>query len=98
MNQMEWAVPIDYQDELGNSMLHVAAQNGNKRLIKMLLRRGVQINAANLQGQTALHYAFGYGYEDVGEYLVKRGANDAIRNKDGLTCYEGLGSRELALL
>ncbi len=98
MNQMDWAVPIDYQDELGNSLIHVAAQNGNKRLIKVLLRRGAQINSANLSGQTPLHYCYGYGYEDVGAYLVKRGADDSIRNKDGLSCYEGLGARELALL
>jgi hypothetical protein len=98
MNQMEWAVPIDYQDGLGNSLIHVAAQNGNKRLIKLILRRGGDPNAANLSGQTPLHYCFGYGYDDVGDYLIKRGADDSIRNKDGLTCYEGLGARELSLL
>lgn len=98
INQPEWSVPIDYQDELGNSLLHVAAQNGNKRLVKLCLRRGAQLNLQNLHGQTALHYAYGYGYDECGDYLVKRGADDSIRNKDGLTCYEGLGARELALL
>lgn len=98
INQLEWAVPIDYQDSLGNSLIHVAAQNGNKRLIKLILRRGGEANAANLSGQTPLHYLFGYGYDEVGNYLIKRGADDSIRNKDGLTCYEGLGARELSLL
>jgi hypothetical protein len=45
-----------------------------------------------------LHFAFGYGYTEAGEYLVKKGADDSIRNKDGLTCYEGLGGHELNLL
>lgn len=98
LNQPDWNVPIDYQDDLGNSLLHIASQNGNKRLVKLCLRRGASLDLANLQGQTALHYAFGYGYADVGEYLVKKGCNDSVRNKDGLTCYEGLGARELSHL
>jgi hypothetical protein len=98
LNQPDWNVPVDYQDEQGNSLLHVAAQNGAKRIAKLCLRRGANINMGNLQGQTPLHYAYGYGFADLGEYLIKRGANDSLRNKDGLTCYEGLGARELSHL
>ena len=98
INQPDWAVPIDYQDDQGNALVHIAAQNGSKRLVKLCLRRGASLNLQNLNGQTALHFAFGYGYTDVGDYLVSKGADDSIRNKDGLTCYEGLEGRELALL
>ena len=98
LNQADWNVPIDYQDEQGNTILHIGSQNGSKRLIKLCLRRGAYLDVQNLNGQTALHFAFGYGYTDVGEYLVGKGANDSILNKDNLTCYEGLGARELALL
>lgn len=98
INQPDWAVPIDYQDDQGNALVHIAAQNGSKRLIKLCLRRGASLNLQNLNGQTALHFAYSYGYSDVGDYLVSKGADDSIRNKDGLTCYEGLGARELALL
>jgi hypothetical protein len=98
VNQPDWNVPVDYQNDMGNTLLHVVAQNGNKRLVKLSLRRGADLNVANLTGQTALHFAFGYGYDEVGEYLVKKGADDSIRNADGLTCYEGLGGHELNLL
>lgn len=98
INQPDWTLPIDYQDDQGDTLLHIAAQNGNKRMIKIFMRRGISLDTQNLQGQTALHYLYGYGYADVGDYLVKKGANDAIKNKDGLTCYEGLGARELSLL
>ena len=98
INQPDWSVPIDFQDEQGNALLHVACQNGSKRLVKLCLRRGASLDIQNLNGQTPLHFAFGYGYTDVGDYLVSKGADDSIRNKDGLTCYEGLGARELALL
>lgn len=98
INQPDWAVPVDFQDDQGNALLHVAAQNGSKRLVKLCLRRGASLDLQNLTGQTALHFAYGYDYKDLGQYLVDKGANDAIRNKDGLTCYEGLGARELAML
>lgn len=89
VNQPDWNVPVDYQDDMGNTLLHVVTQNGNRRLVKLCLRRGANLNSQNLTGQTPLHFAFGYGYVQVGEYLVKKGADDSIRNKDGLTCYEG---------
>ena len=98
LNQPDWSVPIEYQDEQGNTLLHIAAQNGSKRLIKLALRRGAAMDAQNLNGQTALHFAYGYGYTTVGDYMVSKGADDTIRNKDDLTCYEGLGADELALL
>ncbi len=98
VNQPDWNVPVDYQNDMGNTLLHIVAQNGNKRLVKLCMRRGADLNAQNLTGQTALHFAFGYGYTEVGDYLVKKGADDSIRNKDGLTCYEGLGGAELNLL
>jgi hypothetical protein len=98
VNQPDWNVPIDFQDDQGNTLLHIAAQNGAKRLVKLCLRRGADLNAQNLNGQTALHFAFGYGYNEVGEYLVSKGADDSIVNRDKLTCYEGLGARELSLL
>jgi ankyrin repeat protein len=98
LNQADWNVPIDYQDEQGNTILHIAAQNGSKRLVKLCLKRGAYLDIQNLNGQTALHFAFGYGYNDLGDYIVEKGANNSILNKDGLTCYEGLGSRELELL
>ena len=92
MNHPDWSLSMDYQDDTGNSLLHIAAQNGNKRMVKLCLRRGADLNAQNLSGQTPLHFTYSYGYAEVGEYLVQKGADDSIRNKDGLTCYEGLSA------
>lgn len=92
MNHPDWNLPIDYQDDTGNSLIHIAAQNGNKRMIKLCLKRGADVNAQNLNGQTPLHFAYSYGYNEVGEYMISKGADDTIRNKDGLTCYEGLSN------
>lgn len=44
-------MPIDYQNELGVTVLHIAAQNGNKRIAKLCLRRGADVNKQNNNGQ-----------------------------------------------
>merc|ERR1712031_40819 len=37
-------VPVDTADEHGNSLLHLAVQQGKKRITKFLMRRGAKIN------------------------------------------------------
>lgn len=48
-------MPIDYQNELGVTLLHVAAQNGNKRIAKLCLRKGADVNKCNNNGQVSSH-------------------------------------------
>lgn len=98
MDQSDWEVPINYVDDQGRTLLHIVAQNGNKRLVKLCLRRGISINAQTLTGQSALHYAFGFGFAALGEYMISKGADDSIRNSAGLTCYEGLESKHVNFL
>ena len=82
--------PINSKDGLGNTLLSVAAQNGNKRISKLCLRNGSEINTQNLNGQSLLHYCIAYGFESLAEYFMQKGADDSLVNADGLTCYEGL--------
>ena len=83
---------IDSEDERGNTLLLIAAQNSNLELIKMLLLRGANVNHQNASGNTALHFALAFDQEGViGEYLIERGADDSIENVDGLTPYDGVG-------
>lgn len=89
---LDLGVKITEADENGNTLLIIAAQQGSKRIVKFLLRRGADINAQNLLGNTALHFCFQYSFNDLAEYLISKGANDSLLNKDGLTCYEGLNA------
>jgi hypothetical protein len=95
MNSPDFNLPIDFQDDAGNTLLLIAAQNGNKRIAKLLLRRGASINKQNMAGQTVLHYAQGYGFSDLFDYFMSKGADDTIKNADGLTCYEGLDMNDV---
>jgi len=89
---------VEVQDEFGNTLLHHATQNGSKRMVKACLRRGACVNAQNYLGQTPLHFAFGFGYNELGDYLISKGADATLRNKDGLTCFEGMSVAELEKL
>ncbi len=83
--------PIDAEDEKGNTLLLIACQNRNKRLVEMLLLRGASINHQNALGNTALHYAIAFDTDGVlGEYLIEHGADDTIENINGLSPYDGV--------
>ena len=64
-------------DAHGNTMLLVAAQNGLKRICKLLLRRGAaDVRVVNAQGKGVLHYCQLYGHVQLGEYLRGKGAEE----------------------
>lgn len=88
---LDRGIPLNVRDEYGNTLLIIACQNGNKKVAKLVLRRGADINARNHKGNTPLHYCFHYGYGDtLGQYLMSKGANSSIRNNAGLPCWDGI--------
>jgi ankyrin repeat protein len=53
--------------------------------IKLCLDAGVDINAADSRGQTALHGAALWGFDDVVQFLVDHGAKLDIKDRQGRT-------------
>jgi hypothetical protein len=53
--------------------------------IKLLLARGLDINAADKRGRTALHGAALQGYDDVVRFLAEHGARLDVKDKQGFT-------------
>ena len=85
--------PIDAEDERGNTLLLIAAQNCNKRLLEMLIIRGSNVNHQNALGNTALHFALAFDATGtLGEYLIEHGADDTIENVQGMSPYDGVAS------
>ncbi|OWZ24204.1 hypothetical protein PHMEG_000816 [Phytophthora megakarya] len=83
--------PIDSEDDKGNTLLLLACQNVNKKMVELLVTRRANVNHRNTQGNTPLHFAMAYDGEGaLGEYLISHGADDTIENNGGLTPYDGL--------
>jgi ankyrin repeat protein len=55
---------------------------------------GVDINAQNRNGNTALHYAYAYKFSQLSEILIQYGADSVITNNEGLVPSQGLGQIE----
>lgn len=64
--------------------LHEAVKENNLSKIKELISKpGIEINEQNNNGKTALYIAFVKGFDDITTYLLEKGADPNIRNKDG---------------
>ncbi|XP_052426857.1 caskin-2 isoform X3 [Carassius gibelio] len=62
-----------------NTPLHLAARNGHKDIIRLLLKAGIDINRTTKSG-TALHEAALYGKTEVVQLLLDAGIDVNIRN------------------
>ncbi len=93
---LEFGIDPNSRDKFGNTLLIVGAQNGNKAIVKMALRFGAQINMTNCLGNSPLHFCYEYGYLDLAEYLIRKGANPEISNIKGFFCKEGIGKKQSA--
>merc|ERR1740121_3454164 len=82
------------RDEHGNNLLHIACQNNNRRIAKLLLKNGISVNEQNTRGNTPLHYCSQYGFMQLADYLISHGADDGIPNHLGLMPPQGIGRTE----
>lgn len=82
----------------GNTPIHIAAQNGHNEIVKLLISKGVTVDALNGKGNTALHMAIGYDYYDAAKMLMDAGAKPDIINEAGFPASRGLeGDKTLGL-
>ena len=67
-------------------------------VMKVLVEKGADVNAANDVGMTAAHYAVQRGSERLIEYLASKGARFDIKNKQGRTAADLARGRTAALI
>lgn len=86
-------------DKNGNRAVHIAAQNGNLRLLELLISKKCKVNAQNNKGQTALHMAIEYDYYPCVKKLLESGADPEVTNQDGHPAKLGIdGGKVLAMV
>ncbi|KKO99476.1 hypothetical protein THAR02_08415 [Trichoderma harzianum] len=66
-------------------LLRIAAQNGHKAMVQLLLDEGLGLESRDKEGNTPLQYAAANGHEAVVKLLLQKGANLNIKNKNGDT-------------
>ena len=62
-----------------------AAMRGNQEAVRSLLDRKADVNAPQLDGTTALHWAVEADDLELADLLILRGANVSAANRDGAT-------------
>jgi hypothetical protein len=67
--------PLDSIESDESSLLHVAARGGNPHLVKLLIDRGLGVNAANKIYMTPLHIAAAWNRGEAAEALIAGGAD-----------------------
>ena len=82
---------VDIKDGDGETPLFVAAQNGDIRMLKVLIEAGANVNPVAKDGWTALMMAARDGHYESTEMLLKAGANLCLgRDMFGRTCIDML--------
>ena len=62
-----------------------AASKGNTSRVKLLLEKGIQVNAVDGKGRTALFRAVEKGHVNTVRVLLEAGADSSIKNNKGRT-------------
>ncbi|KAK4046694.1 SPT3 Dosage dependent suppressor of Ty-induced promoter mutations-like protein [Microbotryomycetes sp. JL201] len=77
--------PISHANGQRHSLLHLATVLGFHRLAQFLIARGIEVDAADRNGFTPLHFAALYGRVAITRLLLEAGADSSRRNLAGRT-------------
>ena len=83
----------------GNTVIHLAAQNGHRHTVELLLSRAdlaCDLDAQNKGGQTALHMAVAYDYVWIARALCTAGAGTGLVNEEGHASGTGIDGDKAA--
>ncbi len=83
----EYKPDLTIQDNEGNTLLHLAARNGNDLVLQVLLAHGAHIDGQNTNGDTPLYLAIRAGRTAIVRQLLQAGAHVNIRNHQGLSAW-----------
>lgn len=72
---LDAGVPVDLNNEAGDTLVMLAAYHGHPRTVRMLVGKGADVNRPNEKGQTPLAGAVFKGEDEVVRELVEGGAD-----------------------
>jgi ankyrin repeat protein len=66
---------LDLTLQTNYTALHIASENGHSSIVKMLLRKGIDVNSKDRYGNTPIMLAHENGKADIVSLLLSKGAN-----------------------
>ena len=85
VQQKSTQAPLRQADPASEDLLRQAAYEGNEKNVEALLGMGVNVNAADAEGRTALVFAAFNGHSKILLELLEAGANAELRDAMGRT-------------
>ena len=79
---------LTYQNENGNTYLHLAVIQQNIKLVQELIDKGIFIDIQNNDGNTALHLSYYINNIEIIKLLINNNIDFGIKNKKGLIAEE----------
>jgi ankyrin repeat protein len=76
--------------------LHLACIRGHYNVVEVLVMHGADINARDIDRNTALHYSAEYGHAMIVSWLLQRRPDLTIRNRLGKTPPDMAASMEVS--
>ena len=86
---------IDY---FGQTAYHWAAKLGDLKMLKILIDYGPYHNQKDFKGRTPLYIAVINNHKDICRYLLSKGGNAYLKDKNGLTPADVARGREMISL
>jgi hypothetical protein len=94
--------PVDHLDNMGRTTLHLAAQNGNPAMVRLLINHKADVNVrSRIRPETPLTLAAQGGHTDVVERLLAAGADpDAVDHfgRTALIYAENAGRKDIVAM
>ena len=76
-------ININFQNENGWSALHFASDEGNLKIVDILIKSNINLDLkTNDEKKTALHLSVNRGYFDISKLLIENGAKINIRDRE----------------
>ncbi|GJQ72202.1 hypothetical protein Trydic_g3293 [Trypoxylus dichotomus] len=76
---------IDSRDEMGRSLLHIAARINHPDILQFLIAKGANVDLTDYSGSTPIHYAVSSGNQQAAFLLLHAGCERNVRDSEGNT-------------
>ena len=87
---------LDARDGDRMTPLHLAAMEGHKEIVKLLIAKGADVNAKDDLWLTSLYHAVIEEQKEIAELLIAKGADVNAMENDGGTPLTEAGDPEIA--